>query len=94
MLIGSFPMNIDYSEVMDTLTLYDNKLAGTIPESLANFPNLVTLRLDSNNFDGTVPDIICTDFLTEFWSDCTNLVECSCCSMCCDEGTCTARTTD
>ncbi|GAA0140546.1 transmembrane signal receptor [Lithospermum erythrorhizon] len=40
---------------LESLNLYENRLAGEVPEGLANSPNLYELRLFQNRLHGTLP---------------------------------------
>jgi hypothetical protein len=76
---------------LQLLDLRSNEFTGTIPPSLGNLPSLGLLTLHFNSFEDDVPQELCgiTDFPnTELTADCLGvdpLVNCTCCTLCCDE---------
>eukprot|EP00588_Corethron_pennatum_P006272 CAMPEP_0194300228 /NCGR_PEP_ID=MMETSP0169-20130528/61137_1 /TAXON_ID=218684 /ORGANISM="Corethron pennatum, Strain L29A3" /LENGTH=720 /DNA_ID=CAMNT_0039050377 /DNA_START=314 /DNA_END=2477 /DNA_ORIENTATION=+ len=88
-LTGTIPEIIGLMSNVALIQFENNKLSGKIPEALGRLDNLSTLNLHSNNLTGSVPALICGMVqLTHFQTDCTRLVECSCCTLCCDQGLC------
>ncbi|VEU39800.1 unnamed protein product [Pseudo-nitzschia multistriata] len=76
-----------------------NFLQGTIPASFSNLIDLDVLILDANNITGSA-DPICvnnTAKLTFLSSDCGGLeseVNCSCCTVCCNDNNATCNNFD
>jgi len=88
-LTGTIPEIISYMGNVSLIQLEHNKLFGKIPEALGRLNNLDILHLQSNQLTGSVPELICNlDQLSQFETDCTSLVECSCCTLCCGEKVC------
>ncbi|CAH9077054.1 unnamed protein product [Cuscuta epithymum] len=55
-LAGSLPSNLG-GELpnLEVITLNNNNLTGSIPESFGNFPNLKELDVSNNNLEGNIP---------------------------------------
>jgi hypothetical protein len=68
------------------LSLFDNLLTGPIPAQIGNLTKLNELYLDNTGLEPSLPAIICALQLDEFWTDCTEIGGCSCCSTCCLDG--------
>jgi hypothetical protein len=68
------------------LSLFDNLLTGPIPAQIGNLNKLNMLYLDSMGLEPSLPAIICDLQLDEFWTDCTEIGGCSCCTTCCVDG--------
>ena len=77
------------------LKLSHNLLSGTIPSELSRMSKLTSIQLDDNNLSGAISTAVCTTFnitYPAFQTDCIDFDdECSCCTTCCVEGTCTCR---
>lgn len=93
-LSGPIPSEIGYLRHLTFIVFKDNQLSGTIPESFSELSKLDTAVLDHNSISGGA-NHMCTPklpALVEFISDCQETT-CSCCSLCCVDGTdCNDRT--
>lgn len=96
-LEGPIPSELGLLYNLDTLMLNRNYLNGTIPSSFSDMTGLDVLVLDGNNITGTA-DPICqsnkTMSLKFFSADCDAPgpeVECSCCSVCCNDNNATCN---
>eukprot|EP00535_Pseudo-nitzschia_heimii_P004663 CAMPEP_0197179136 /NCGR_PEP_ID=MMETSP1423-20130617/4184_1 /TAXON_ID=476441 /ORGANISM="Pseudo-nitzschia heimii, Strain UNC1101" /LENGTH=820 /DNA_ID=CAMNT_0042629007 /DNA_START=257 /DNA_END=2719 /DNA_ORIENTATION=- len=90
-LTGSIPPCFGGLDHLQQLYLFENKLSGTVPKSLKNMKQLADLGIESNDLVGTVPNEVCGVFehrQVEMWADCSHSLQCSCCSVCCHDGTC------
>lgn len=81
LLTGPIPTQFGQMRSLETISLYVNQLTGTIPSQLASIPSLRVLYLDTNSFRGFLPDEICSDLVfDEFWTDCSDIGGCECCT--------------
>jgi len=80
-LTGRIPTEVGRMSSLESISLYVNQLTGTIPKELANLSRLNVLYLDTNSFQPTLPAEICTELvLEEFWTDCSDIGGCECCT--------------
>lgn len=78
-LTGEIPK---LSPTIKTLSLHRNKFQGDL-DHLAKLEKLKSLSLFYNGLTGTVPKSLCG--VKKLEADCLRLIECSCCTTCCDE---------
>jgi len=89
---GSIPVALGDLAALTSLKLADNKFAGTMPEELVALTDLSTFTFEDNNLVGSLPDGFCEDppFSWDLLSGDCKEVTCDCCTLCCEEGECTA----
>lgn len=71
------------------LQLQNNLLSGALPTEFSLLTRLNYLRIESNNLSGYIPQEVCQVFFDTypiFYSDCTEEIECDCCTYCCLDG--------
>lgn len=78
-LTGEIPK---LSTSLKALSLHRNKFQGDL-DHLSKLEKLKSLSLFYNGLTGTVPKSLCD--VKKLEVDCLRLVECSCCTTCCDE---------
>jgi len=93
-LTGTIPEELGELTNLDTLMLNRNFLNGTIPESFSELLEMDVLLLDGNEITGDASAIcgnanMTSDInTTAFTADCGSFnpeIECTCCSVCCDD---------
>lgn len=58
-IVGTFPEKLfDYTEYIEVIRLYKNKIRGIIPYEIFHFDNLTVLDLSSNQIEGIIPESI------------------------------------
>ena len=90
-LNGTIPESMGRMTSAEYMFLNRNDLSGSVPSILGNLTDLVLLNLDHNDLSGRVPDPVCAHDFEILIADCTApgntpepLIECACCSHCCD----------
>jgi len=89
-LRGTIPTELGKLVGMDTLMLNRNFLTGAIPLSFSQLIDIDVILLDANNITGNAESICANPAIntTAFSADCGTInpeIECSCCSICCDD---------
>jgi len=98
-LEGPIPFELGRLTRMDTMMLNRNFLNGAIPDSFSALTSIDILLLDGNSITGNADSICGTAAIntTAFVADCGTLtpeIECSCCSLCCDDSDSTCNNVD
>mmetsp|Transcript_111128 Transcript_111128/g.166419 ORF Transcript_111128/g.166419 Transcript_111128/m.166419 type:complete len:641 (-) Transcript_111128:237-2159(-) len=89
-LEGGLPSEMGRMTMLRTLNIYNNKLEGSIPRQIGKL-NLSVLNARSNQLEGDISADFCHKEYDSLWADCYGsmpLVECSCCTVCCDGNIC------
>lgn len=91
---GVLPDELGSLTELQFLFLNRNQFGGELPDSMINLRDLDIAMFDNNGFEGTVGDM-CTEgvgqvSIDKFITDC--VVECECCSSCCEASDTTCNT--
>lgn len=87
MFEGGIPTNYANAPLLRDLFLSNNMLTGEIPSIESNqLLNLNEFLVEENDLQGTMPPSVCRLFdnamLEDLWADCTEEIDCECCTRC------------
>mmetsp|Transcript_2102 Transcript_2102/g.5832 ORF Transcript_2102/g.5832 Transcript_2102/m.5832 type:complete len:111 (-) Transcript_2102:222-554(-) len=71
-------------------SIAENDITGAIPPELASNIAIQNLFIDRTTLTSGLPPTLCDNLVNiqQFWSDCTEIGGCECCTTCCEGDVC------